>query len=113
LTPLARRGGTLYAIKVPMTQLRAISNRIYWIELRDSFGFDASLGAQTRGFVVSVANDFSCIPTCSIDANPQTPTLSDSAFQTGETFRDGAVRFDFVDPTHVRLRRDSAASTPK
>jgi len=113
LTPLARRGGALYAIKVPMMQLRAMSNRTYWIELRDSFGFDASLGPQTRGFVVSVANDFSCIPTCSIDANPQTPTLSDSAFQAGDAFRDGAVRFDFVDPTHVRLRRDSGASTPK
>ena len=96
-----------------MTQLRAISNRIYWIELRDSFGFDASLGPQNRGFVVSVANDFSCVPTCSIDAHPETQTLSDSAFQAGDTFKDGTVRFDFVDPTHVRLRRDSGASTPK
>jgi hypothetical protein len=112
LTPLARRGGALYGIKVPMTQLRAKSNRIYWIELRDGFGFDGTLGPQNRGFVVSVANDFSCIPTCSIDAHPETQTLSDSAFQAGDTFRDGTVRFDFVDATHVRLRLDSGASAP-
>ena len=112
LTPLARRDGALYGIKVPMTQFRARSNRVYWIELRDGFGFDASLGPQNRGFVVSVANDFSCIPTCSIDAHPETQTLSDSAFQAGETFRDGTVRFDFVDATHVRLRLDSGASAP-
>ena len=112
LTPLARRGGALYGIKVPMTQLRAMSNRVYWIELRDGFGFDASLGPQNRGFVVSVANDFSCIPTCAIDAHPETQTLSDSAFQAGDTFKDGTVRFDFVDATHVRLRLDSGASAP-
>jgi hypothetical protein len=110
LTPLARRGGALYGIKVPMTQLRAMSNRVYWIELRDGFGFDASLAPQNRGFVVSVANDFSCIPTCSIDAHPETQTLDDSAFQAGDTFEDGTVRFDFVDATHVRLRLDSGAS---
>jgi len=28
LTPLARRGGALYGIKVPMTQLRGMSNRV-------------------------------------------------------------------------------------
>jgi hypothetical protein len=112
LTPLARRGGALYAIKVPMTQFRAMTNRVYWIELRDGFGFDASLGPQTRGFVVSVANDFSCIPTCSIDAHPETQTLGDSAFQAGDTFKDGTIRFDFVDATHVRLRLDSGASAP-
>jgi len=112
LTPLARRGGALYAIKVPMTQFRALSNRVYWIELRDGFGFDASLGPQNRGFVVSVANDFSCLPTCSIDAHPETQTLSDSAFQAGDTFKDGTVQFDFVDATHVRLRPDSGASAP-
>ena len=112
LTPLARRGGALYGIKVPMTQLRGMSNRVYWIELRDGFGFDASLGPQNRGFVVSVANDFSCIPTCAIDAHPETQTLSDSAFQAGDTFKDGTVRFDFVDATHVRLRLDSGAIAP-
>lgn len=110
LSPLARRGGALYGLKVPMTQFNAMSNRVYWIELRDGFGFDAYLGAQNRGFVVSVANDFSCTPTCSIDAHPETQTLSDSAFQAGDTFKDGTVRFDFVDATHVRLRLDSGAS---
>ena len=112
LTPLARRGGALYGIKVPMTQFRATSNRVYWIELRDGFGFDGNLGPQNRGFIVSVANDFSCIPTCSIDAHPQTQTLADSAFQAGDVFEDGTVRFDFVDATHVRLRLDSGASAP-
>jgi hypothetical protein len=112
LTPLARRGGALYGIKVPMTQFRAMSNRVYWIELRDGFGFDASLAPQNRGFVVSIANDFSCIPTCSIDAHPETQTLSDSAFQAGDTFKDGTVRFDFVDKTKVRLRLDSGGSAP-
>ena len=112
LTPLARRGGALYGIKVPMSQFNAKSNRVYWIELRDGFGFDASLGPQNRGFVVSVANDFSCLPTCSIDAHPETQTLSDSAFQAGDTFKDGTVQFDFVDATHVRLRPDSGASAP-
>ena len=112
LTPIARRGGALYGIKVPMTQFKATSNRVYWIELRDGFGFDGNLGPQTRGFVVSVANDFSCIPTCSIDAHPETQTLGDSAFQAGDTFKDGTVRFDFVDATHVRLRLDSGASAP-
>jgi len=112
LTPLARRGGALYGIKVPMTQFRAMSNRVYWIELRDGFGFDASLAPQNRGFVVSIANDFSCIPTCSIDAHPETQTLSDSAFQAGDTFKDGTVRFDFVDKTKVRLRPDSGGSAP-
>jgi hypothetical protein len=110
LTPLARRGGALYGIEVPMTQFRARSNRVYWIELRDGFGFDASLAPQNRGFVVSVANDFSCIPTCAIDAHPETQTLVDSAFQVGDTFKDGTVRFDFVDATHVRLRLDSGGS---
>jgi hypothetical protein len=109
LTPLARRGGALYGIKLPMTQFRATSSRVYWIELRDGFGFDASLAPQNRGFIVSVANDFSCIPTCSIDAHPETQTLGDSAFQAGDTFKDGTVRFDFVDATHVRLRLDPAA----
>jgi hypothetical protein len=71
----SRRGGALYGIKVPMTQFKAISNRVYWIELRDGFGFDASLAPQNRGFVVSVANDFSCIPTCAIDAHPETQTM--------------------------------------
>jgi hypothetical protein len=112
LTPLARRGGALYGIKVPMKQFRSTSNRVYWIELRDGFGFDASLAPQNRGFVVSVANDFSCIPTCALDAHPETQTLADSAFQAGDTFTDGTVRFDFVDATHVRLRLDSAASAP-
>jgi hypothetical protein len=112
LTPLARRGGTVYGIKVPMTQFKPTSNRIYWIELRDGFGFDATLERTNRGFIVSVANDFSCIPTCSIDAHPQTQTLSDSAFQAGDTFKDGTVRFDFVDATHVRLRLDPEASAP-
>ena len=112
LTPLARRDGALYGIKVPMTQFRAASKRVYWIELRDGFGFDVSLGPQNHGFVVSVANDFSCVPTCSIDAHPETQTLSDSAFQAGDTFKDGTVRFDFVDGTHVRLRLDSEASAP-
>jgi hypothetical protein len=112
LTPLARRGGALYGIKVPMTQFKATSKRVYWIELRDGFGFDGNLALQNRGFVVSVANDFSCIPTCSIDAHPETQTLSDSAFQAGDTFKDGTVRFDFVDATHVRLRLDSGASAP-
>ena len=112
LTPLARRDGALYGIKVPMTQFRATSNRVYWIELRDGFGFDASLGPQNHGFVVSVANDFSCVPTCSIDAHPETQTLSDSAFQAGDTFKDGTVRFDFIDATHVRVRFDSGASAP-
>jgi hypothetical protein len=112
LTPLARRGGALYGIKVPMKQFRSTSNRVYWIELRDGFGFDASLAPQNRGFVVSVANDFSCIPTCALDAHPETQTLADSAFQAGDTFKDGTVRFDFVDATHVRLRLDSAASAP-
>jgi hypothetical protein len=107
LAPLARPGGALYGIEVPMTQFNAASKRAYWIELRDGFGFDRSLGAQNRGFVVSVANDFSCTPTCVIDAHPETQTLGDSAFQPGDTFKDGAVRFDFVDATHVRLRRDS------
>ena len=112
LTPLARRDGALYGIKVPMTQFRAASKRVYWIELRDGFGFDVSLGPQNHGFVVSVANDFSCVPTCSIDARPETQTLSDSAFQAGDTFKDGTVRFDFVDATHVRLRLDSGAPAP-
>jgi hypothetical protein len=112
LTPLARRGGALYGIKVPMTQFRATSNRVYWIELRDGFGFDGNLGPQNRGFIVSVANDFSCIPACSIDSHPQTQTLADSAFQAGDTFEDGTVRFDFVDATHVRLRLDPGASAP-
>ena len=112
LTPLARRDGALYGIKVPMTQFRAASKRVYWIELRDGFGFDVSLGPQNHGFVVSVANDFSCVPTCSIDAHPETQTLSDSAFQAGDTFKDGTVRFDFVDATHVRLRLDSGAPAP-
>ncbi len=112
LTPLARRGGALYGIKVPMMQFKATSKRVYWIELRDGFGFDGNLGPQTRGFVVSVANDFSCIPTCSIDAHPETQTLGDSAFQAGDTFKDGTVRFDFVDATHVRLRLDPEASAP-
>jgi hypothetical protein len=112
LTPLARRAGASYGLKVPMRQFKATSNRVYWIELRDGFGFDASLVPQNRGFVVSVANDFSCIPTCSIDAHPETQTLSDSAFQAGDTFKDGTVRFDFVDATHVRLRLDSSASAP-
>ena len=112
LTPLARRGGALYGIKVPMTQFRATSNRVYWIELRDGFGFDANLAPQNRGFIVSVANDFSCIPTCSIDGHPETQDLGDSAFQAGDIFKDGTVRFDFVDATHVRLRLDSGASAP-
>jgi hypothetical protein len=112
LTPLARRGGALYGIEIPMRQFRATSNRVYWIELRDGFGFDASLAPQNRGFVVSVANDFSCTPTCVIDAHPESQTLSDSAFQPGDTFSDGTVRFDFVDATHVRLRLDSGASAP-
>ncbi len=112
LTPLARRGGALYGIKVPMMQFKATSKRVYWIELRDGFGFDGNLGPQARGFVVSVANDFSCIPTCSIDAHPETQTLGDSAFQAGDTFKDGTVRFDFVDATHVRLRLDPEASAP-
>jgi len=112
LTPLARRDGALYGIKVPMTQFRAASKRVYWIELRDGFGFDVSLGPQNHGFVVSVANDFSCVPTCSIDAHPETQTLSDSAFHAGDAFKDDTVRFDFVDATHVRLRLDSGAPAP-
>jgi hypothetical protein len=112
LTPLARRGGALYGVKVPMKQFKSTSNRVYWIELRDGSGFDGNLGPLNRGFVVSVANDFSCVPTCVIDSHPQTQTLSDSAFQVGDTFRDGTVRFDFVDATHVRLRLDSGASDP-
>ena len=112
LTPLARPGGALYGIKVPMTQFKGTSNRVYWIELRDGFGFDGNLSPQNRGFVVSVASDFSCLPTCVIDAHPETQTLSDSAFQPGDTFKDGTVRFDFVDATHVRLRLDSGASAP-
>jgi hypothetical protein len=112
LTPLARRGGALYGIKVPMTQFKAGSNRVYWIELRDGSGFDRSLGPQNRGFIVSVANDFSCIPKCTIDAHPETETLVDSAFQSGDMFTDGTVRFEFVDATHVRVRPDSEASAP-
>jgi hypothetical protein len=112
LTPLARRGGALYAIKVPMAQFKAKSKRIYWIELRSGLGFDASLEPQNRGFIVSVVNDFLCTPTCAIDAHPETQTLSDSAFQAGDTFTDGTVRFDFVDATHVRLRLDSGGSAP-
>jgi hypothetical protein len=112
LTPLARRGGALYGIKVPMTQFKATSKRVYWIELRDGFGFDGNLAPQNRGFIVSIANDFSCVPTCAIDAHSETQTLSDSAFQAGDTFKDGTVRFDFVDATHVRLRSDSGASSP-
>jgi len=38
--------------------------------------------------------------------------LGDSAFQAGDTFKDGTVRFDFVDATHVRLRLDPEASAP-
>jgi hypothetical protein len=112
LAPLARSGGALYGIKVPMAQFRTKSNRVYWIELRDGFGFDGSLAQRNRGFVVSVANDFSCLPTCVIDAHPETQDLSDSAFQAGDTFEDGTVRFDFVDATHVRLRVDAGASLP-
>jgi len=82
------------------------------MQLRDGFGFDARLGPQTRGFVVSIANDLSFIPTCSIDAHPETQTLGDGAFPAGDTFKDGTVRFDFVDATHVRLRLDSGASAP-
>lgn len=111
LTPLARSGGALYGIKVPMTQFRTKSNRVYWIELRDGFGFDGNLGPQNRSFVVSIANDFSCVPTCAIDGHPETQDLGDSAFQAGDVFKDGTVRFDFVDATHVRLRADSGAST--
>ncbi len=110
LTPLARSGGAHYGIKVPMKQFRAASNRVYWIEVRDGFGFDGNLGPHNRGFVVSVATDFSCIPTCAIDGHPETQDLGDSAFQVGDVFKDGAVRFDFVDATHVRLRADSGAS---
>lgn len=112
LTPLARRGGALYGITVPMTQFRATSKRVYWIELRNGQGFDASLEPKNRGFVVSVANDFSCAPTCSIDAHPETQTSSDSAFQAGDAFEDGTVRFDFLDATHVRVRPDSGARPP-
>ncbi|HEX9276612.1 MAG TPA: hypothetical protein VGA51_09485 [Casimicrobiaceae bacterium] len=112
LTPLARRGGALYGIKVPMKQFRATSNRVYWIELRDGFGFDGNLAPQNRGFIVSVANDFLCVPTCAIDAHPETQELGDSAFQAGDTFKDGTVRFDFVDATHVRARLDPGASAP-
>ncbi len=112
LTPLARRGGALYGIKVPMKQFRATSNRVYWIELRDGFGFDGNLAPQNRGFIVSVANDFSCIPTCAIDAHPETQELGDSAFQAGDTFKDGTVRFDFVDATHVRVQLDPGPSAP-
>jgi hypothetical protein len=108
LTPLARPGGALYGITVPMKQFKAASNRIYWIELRDGFGFDGNLAPKSRGFIVSVANDFSCIPTCVIDAHPETQELGDSAFQAGDTFKDGTVRFEFVDATHVRVRLDSA-----
>jgi len=107
LTPLARRGGELYGIAVPMNQFNAKSKRVYWIELRDGSGFDGNLGPQNRGFIVSIANDFSCVPKCVIDAHPETETLVDSAFQPGDTFTDGTVRFDFVDATHVRLRRDA------
>ena len=112
LAPLARRNGVQHGIKLSMTQFRATSHRVYWIELRDGFGFDGSLGPQNRGFIVSIANDFSCIPTCSIDAHPETQTLGDSAFQVGDTFKDGTVRLDFVDATHVRLRLDTGASAP-
>jgi len=112
LTPLARRGGALYGIKVPMTQFKRSSNRVYWIELRDGFGFDSSLAPQNRGFIVSIANDFSCIPTCAVDAHPETEDPGDSAFQPGDTFKDGTIRFEFVDATHVRLRLDSGAPAP-
>lgn len=112
LTPLARPGGALYSVKVPMSQFRAMSNRVYWVELRDGFGFDARLAPQNRGFVVRVANDFSCIPTCSINAHPETRTGSETAFQAGDTFKDGTIRFDFVDATHVRVRLDAGASAP-
>jgi hypothetical protein len=112
LTPLAQRGGALYAVNVPMTQLKAKSSRVYWIELRNGQGFDASLAPKNRAFVIRITNDFSCVPTCSIDAHPETQTLSDSAFQAGDSFRDGTVRFDFVDATHVRVRLDSGARAP-
>jgi hypothetical protein len=95
-----------------MRQFRATSNRVYWIELRDGFGFDGNLAPQNRGFIVSVANDFSCIPTCAIDAHPETQELTDSAFQAGDTFKDDTVRFDFVDATHVRVRLDPGPSAP-
>jgi len=86
------------------------SNRIYWIELRDGSGFDANLGPQNRGFIVSIANDFSCIPTCAIDGHPETEPAGDSAFQPGDTFKDGTICFEFIDATHVRVRPDSGAS---
>ena len=74
-----------------MTSFKSTSNPVYWIELRDGFGFDGNLAPQNRGFVVSIANDFSCIPTCALDAHPETQTLGDSAFQAGDTFKDGTV----------------------
>jgi hypothetical protein len=109
LTPLARPGGALYAIEMPMAQFNAKSNRVYWIELRDGSGFDRHLAPENRGFVVRVANDFACVPTCSIDAHPETQTARDSAFHAGDVFKDGTVRFDFVDASHVRLRRETGA----
>src|SRR4030088_1277787 len=95
-----------------MRRLRREPQKAYLIALRDGFGFDGSLAPQNRGFIVSVANDFSCTPTCSIDAHPETQTLDDSAFQAGDTFKDGTVRFDFVDATHVRLRLGLGAFAP-
>ena len=111
LTPLARRGGAAYAIGIDDAVQGGVESVLLDRATR-CFGFDADLGRETRGFVVSVANDFSCIPTCSIDAHPETQTLGDSAFQAGDTFKDGTIRFDFVDETHVRLRLDSGASAP-
>ena len=83
--------------------------------------------AQTRIVVTvgsKVGNDFrlavgnaasttvEVIASGTASVNVETQTLSESAFHAGDTFKDGTVRFDFVDAMHVRLRPDSGASAP-
>lgn len=107
-------GGSLYAIQIPLPA----ANRTYWLEYRQSIGFDSGIGANpTNGVILRAApaSDFGC-SSCLLDMTPATTTFGDAALEVGQSFTDPPTGLRISplsrDATSLNVRVEFGPSPP-
>jgi len=79
LSVVELQGGRVYAVKIPKTH-----TAYYLVEARSRVGYDSTLPSE--GVLITIYDDSIAPPVTLIDANPNTDTSSDAAFQVGQNW---------------------------
>jgi hypothetical protein len=115
LTPLATAGGACYVVKIPMTSYSSGSARSYWIERREDVGdgYWFKVPPDMRGIIIRVNGDFGCYsPALLVTAPGRAGSRQTCNLLPGESFTDGSIVIECIDPGTVRVHAVDAGTVP-